>query len=69
MKRRKQLTRDLLSLAEERVAGCNLCAEQRAQVSVEEVCERLRFAQAETRRVEKSFICPACEAGPPCTRR
>lgn len=64
MKRRERLTRDLLPLVEERVAGCSLCAKRRAQVTVEEVCERLRFNQAETRRVRRSFICPYCEAGP-----
>ncbi len=64
MKRRKQLTRDLLPLVEERVAGCNLCAKQRAQVFLVEVCKRLSFTQAETKRVAKSFICPSCEAGP-----
>jgi RES domain-containing protein len=64
MQRRTQLTRNLLPLLEERVAGCNLCAKQRAQVPVEEVCERLRFTLAETRRATKSFICPSCEAGP-----
>lgn len=64
MERRKQLTRDLLPLVEERVAGCNLCAEQHAQAMVEEICERLRFTQSATRRVAKSFICPSCGADP-----
>jgi hypothetical protein len=62
-KRRRRLTRNLLPLVEERVAGCNLCAGHRFQVPVEDICDTLRFTTAETRRVAGSFVCPYCEAG------
>lgn len=63
-KKRGRLTRQLLSLAEWQVAGCNLCSGHKPQLLVEELGERLRFRRLETKRLVRSLMCPQCEAGP-----
>lgn len=64
MRKRGRLTRHLVHLIEERIAGCSLCSGQRPQVSVDELCGRLRLRGSESERVVRSLICPNCEAGP-----
>ena len=62
--KRGRLTRQLIRLVSDRIAGCDCCSKHRPQMFVEEVYACLGLTNSETKRVVRYYCCPICDAGP-----